>query len=74
MVVVVVVVVLVGSGWQLPYQVGEWQVWRGGLVNLDLASDWPVRCLIKLTGEWWFYQLDWRYVSVVGRGVHLGVS
>ena len=27
------------------------RVWRGGLVNLHLASGWPVRCQIKLTGE-----------------------
>ena len=50
------------------------KVWRGGLVNLHLASGWPVRCLSKLTGEWWFYQVNWRYVAVVGRGVHLGLS
>ena len=53
---------------------GEWPVWRGGLANLDLASGWPVRCLIKLTGEWWVYQVKWRYVVGVERSVTLGLS
>ena len=29
----------------------------GGLVNLGLASGWPVRCQTKLTGECWIHQV-----------------
>ncbi len=50
------------------------KVWRDGLVNLDLASGWPVRCQMKLTGEWWFYQAEKRFVASGERGIHLGLS
>ena len=29
----------------------------GGLVNLGLASGWPVRCQTKLTSECWIHQV-----------------
>ena len=50
------------------------KVWRGGLVNLHLASGWPVRCQIKLTEEWWFYQGKKRFVVSDERSIHLGLS
>ena len=31
----------------------------GGLVNLGLASGWPVRCQTNLTSECWIPQLKW---------------
>ena len=30
----------------------------GRLVNLGLASGWPVRCQTKLTGECWIHQVN----------------